>query len=106
MLDNYKMYRVNFFCLWALINIIFVVQIESIMESSDTIALNDGSLNVLQCFSILLALQALFRVFFGALHICRIKATMNSKQYKVQHQDLSKVVDTMKGKGQLEDSTY
>lgn len=47
MLDNYKMFRVNFFCLWALANIIFVVQLESIMDSSDTIALNDGSLNLL-----------------------------------------------------------
>ena len=25
MLDNYKMFRVNFFCVWALANIIFVV---------------------------------------------------------------------------------
>ena len=54
MLDNYKMYRVNFFCLWALANIIFVVQVESIMDSSDAIALNDGTLNVLQTFSCLL----------------------------------------------------
>ena len=32
MLDNYKMFRVNAFCLWALANIIFILGVEYILD--------------------------------------------------------------------------
>lgn len=51
-----------------------------------------------------MAISALFRVFFGAIHICRMKAKMNARQYRIKHQNLSKMVDTMKGN--LEDSAH
>jgi hypothetical protein len=48
MLDNYKMFRVNAFCLWALANIIFILVVEYILENgSSTLAQNSGELGTL-----------------------------------------------------------
>lgn len=73
MLENYQMYRVNFFCVWALFNIMFIILVEEVMDNSDALALNDGILNPIDIFSVIMAIMAVFRITFGTLHVLRMK---------------------------------
>lgn len=73
MLDNYKMYRVNAFCLWALFNIFFIMVVDSVMATSDALALNDGINGPIEIFSYMMACMAAFRIIFGTLHVLRMK---------------------------------
>lgn len=83
MLDNYKMYRVNAFCVWALLNILFIVGVEAIMSNADALALNDGTLGTIELFSVLMAVLATFRITFGTLHVIRMKCQLSSKKFKL-----------------------
>lgn len=47
MLDNYKMFRVNAFCCWALANIMFILMVEYIMKNDKQYAINDGQLGTI-----------------------------------------------------------
>lgn len=104
MLDNYKMFRVNAFCLWALFNILFIVMVESIMKNNNALALNDGQLGTIELFSVVMAIMAAFRITFGTLHVLRMKCELSSKKFRIQRQNLKAVVNTMQGN--LDESDY
>ena len=75
MLENYQMFRVNAFCFWVFINIGFVLTVESVMNNSNALALNDGDIfrNPIELFSVFMAALAVFRITFGTLHVIRMK---------------------------------
>ena len=104
MLDNYKMFRVNAFCLWAMFNILFIIFVEQIMNDADALALNDGHLGPIEVFSVIMAGMALFRIIFGSLHVLRMKCQLSSKKFKLQQQNLKQIVNTMQGN--LDESAY
>lgn len=74
------------------------------MEHSNSLALYDGTISPLVMFSIVMAIMALFRVTFGTLHVLRMKCELSSKKFRIKHQNLKKVVNTMQGN--LDESDY
>ena len=87
------MFRVNAFCLWALINILFIMGVEGLMDNSNSLALNDGTYSVIEMFSVVMAVMAMFRMTFGTLHVFRMKCQLSSKKFKLKRQNLLRNVN-------------
>ena len=92
------MFRVNVLCFWIALNALYVIVLDSVVNS-DTKVINDGNMGFLEYFSIYLSGMALYKVFFGACHILRFKfRILFTGDLRVHRVDLKKDYQKLKGK--------
>ena len=90
------MFRVNVLCFWIALNALYVIILDSAVNSSTT-TINDGHLGFLEYFSMYLSGMAVYKVFFGACHILRFKLRiLFTGDLKVHRVDLKKDYDKLK----------
>jgi len=101
------MFRVNVLCFWIALNALYVIVLDSVVNS-DTKVINDGNMGFLEYFSIYLSGMALYKVFFGACHILRFKFrilfTGDLRVHRVDlKKDYQKLTKEKKDKGDDDD---
>ena len=89
--DDYKTFRANFLFLWLCGNGAYFLLVLAIGNSGSKTIVNDGSMGVLEYFSLYLAGIVVFRVTFALFHTLkwRYRYAFN-KKYKIQEYNLEK----------------
>ena len=89
--DDYKTFRANFLFLWLCGNGAYFLAVLAIGNSGSKTVVNNGTMGVLEYFSLYLAGIVVFRVTFAVLHTCkwRWRFAIN-KKYQIQEYNLEK----------------
>ena len=98
-LDDYKTFRANFLFLWLCGNGAYFLIVLSIGTAGSGTVVNDGSMGVLEYFSLYLAAIVVFRVTFAILHTLKWKWRFTfNKKYKIGEYSLEESFAEIKQK--------
>lgn len=86
-------FRVNFLSFWVVCNGAYAMIVESYaakpFDKQKIYFANDGSMGFLEIFALYLAGLVVFRLFFGGIHILRMKYNFNVEiKYKTERYDM------------------